>query len=381
MKVVFVITGLAAGGAENLLLQILTHAEGLSEVTVITLGQGGALLPQFQAAGIRVETLGMHSRFPSPSGIWRLVYRLRELRPDVVSTWMYHANLIGGIAARIAGCPVVWGIHNSSANLRLLRGSTRWVIRAGAWLSRWIPSLIITPSVLARDLHVARHYAADRFRVIPNGIDLDRFRPDPGARESVRSELGLPARCPLVGMVARYCPPKDHAGFLHSVGLIVQQRPDVHFLLIGAGTGADNEELATLIRQNGAIGHVHCLGLRQDVARLTAALDVSCLASFGEAFGNVLGEALACGVPCVSSDVGVAREIIADAGSVVPVGDVRAFAGAILEQLRMDGDRRERLAAKAVLRMRQQFEIRAIVQMYLKMLLNVTKCCSGDPAG
>jgi glycosyltransferase involved in cell wall biosynthesis len=381
MKCVFVITGLAAGGAENLLLQILTHADSLQGSTVITLSPGGELLPQFQAAGISVETLGMHSRVPSPLVIWRLARRLCALQADVVSTWMYHANLVGGLAARMAGIPVVWGIHNSSANLQLLRRSTRWVIRVGAWFSHWIPALIITPSEHARKLHVARHYAESKFQVIPNGIDLDKFKADPEARESVRRELGLQMDTPLVAMVARYCPPKDHAGFIQAAGLVAKLRPDVHFLLIGTGTAVDNIELQALIRQAGLLQNMHCLGLRTDVPRLTAALDVSCLASFGEAFGNVLGEALACGVPCVSSDVGVAAEMIAGAGKVVPVGNPQAFAQALLDVLQLDVAQRRVLAAEAVLRMLQDFEIGNIVKVYSKMLRNVTKRCSGDLAG
>lgn len=380
MKCVFVITGLAAGGAENLLLQILTHADSLQGSTVITLSPGGELLPQFRAAGISVETLGMQSRLPSPLVIWRLARRLRELRADVVSTWMYHANLIGGLAARVAGVPAVWGIHNSSANRQMLKRTTRWVIALGAWLSRSLPVSIITPSERARALHVQLGYTEAKFRIIPNGVDLERFKPDVGARDSVRRELGIAHEAPLVGMVARVCPPKDHAGFIEAANFVAQHRPDVHFLLIGMGAVTDNVELAARIQAHSLQDRVHCLGVRSDVARLTASLDLSCLASFGEAFGNVLVEALACGVWCVSSDVGVAGDVIGDTGRVVPVGDPGQFAQAILDVLALDDGLRAEMGARAAGRMRERFEIGQIARLYSEMLLNVTKYCSGHAA-
>jgi glycosyltransferase involved in cell wall biosynthesis len=122
---------------------------------------------------------------------------------------------------------------------------------------------------------------------------------------------------------------------------------------------------------------VHCLGVRSDVARLTASLDLSCLASFGEAFGNVLVEAQACGVWCVSSDVGVAREVIGETGRVVPVGDSGQFAQAILEALALERSFRAEMGIQAAGRMQERFEIGQIAKLYSEMLLNVTKYCSG----
>ncbi|MDP5238379.1 glycosyltransferase [Uliginosibacterium sp. 31-16] len=365
MKVVFVITGLVAGGAENMLLKLLLNGPHLKNATVITLKAGGDLLPRFQAAGIRVETLNMHPGRPNPLAIWRLARRLRALNADVVSTWMYHADLIGGLAARLAGIPVAWGIRNSAVDERLTSRATRAVVKLCGRLSRFVPDAIISCSVRARDIHVAEHYASDKFCLIQNGFDLDAFKPDLEARLSLRTELGLAADVPLAGMIARYSPQKNHAGFLAAAAQVLQQCPAQHFLLAGLDAGPDNAELAALIRAYGLEGRVHCLGLRQDVPRITAALDLACLSSiFGEAFPNVLGEALACGVPCVATDVGDSESIVGDCGRVVVPGDVAAFAGAMQAMLTLPAAERVRMALRARQRMLDGFEIRHVASLY-----------------
>jgi glycosyltransferase involved in cell wall biosynthesis len=166
--------------------------------------------------------------------------------------------------------------------------------------------------------HEAIGYRADRRSVIPNGFDCERFQPDTGARASVRAELGLDEETPLIGLIARYHPMKDHANFLAAARLVLKQEPTAHFLLAGPCVEVSTKELSTLVSTLGLQGRIHLLGERSDIPRLTAALDIACSSSaWGEGFPNVIGEAMACGVPCVVTDVGDSAWIVGETGFVV----------------------------------------------------------------
>jgi glycosyltransferase involved in cell wall biosynthesis len=364
VRITFVITGLGTGGAEMMLLKLLQHGPLLRGGRVIALQCGGELAGRFKHLGQRVDCLSMKAGVPNPLAIWRLVKFLRNDRPDVVSTWMYHADVVGGLAARIAGIPVVWGIRNST-----LGTSTKFTTRAMVWLaahlSKSVPTRIISCSEEARAVHEQIGYAKDRFRVIPNGFDLGRFRPCDEARSSVRSELGLRTGTPLVGHFARLDPQKNHLGFLDAARRVLEQRADAHFLLVGEGVVPGNAEFARAIDASDLRGSVSLLGRRDDVPRLMAALDVLVSSSsFGEAFPNVLGEAMACEVPCVTTDVGDSSMIVADTGIVVAVDDMAGLADAVLCLLSMPLEERRTLGQRARRRVEAEFSIQSVVSRY-----------------
>lgn len=205
MRVDFIISGLGTGGAEGMLFRLLECAPHLREGRVIALDAGGPMADRLRGLGVRVTCLGMQTSKPNPVSFTRLIRLLRQERPDLVSTWMYHADLFGGLAARAARVPVVWGIRNNTLGPRS-KVSTRAVVSLCAWLSSRVPIRILSCSSSARKVHEALGYDAARFCVIPNGFDLVRFHPDPAARASVRKELGVAAGTQLVGLVARFDP-------------------------------------------------------------------------------------------------------------------------------------------------------------------------------
>jgi hypothetical protein len=245
LRCLHVITGLGTGGAEMMLRKLVLGTEGRTlRNEVVSLGGVGPIGEELLAAGIPVVGLGMGAGGPNGRAVLRLARRIRASRPDVVQTWMYHANLIGGIAARMAGAhPTIWNIRASN----LEAGGEKASTRAAAWISgrlaRRLSQRILTNAESARDLHVALGYPADLFQVIPNGFELGRFRPDPGARADVRGELGIPADAPLVGLVARRHPMKDHPAFLAAAARIARACPGTHFLLAGDGVTMDDAEL------------------------------------------------------------------------------------------------------------------------------------------
>ena len=373
--VTHIITDITTGGAEIMLVKLLSHIDRERFASrVISLTNGGPIGERLEGLGIPVQALGMNNPlfvgmrpgFPDPGAVLRLAGWLRGNPPDLVQTWMYHADLVGGIAARLAGrAPVIWGIRNSNLDVLHSRRSTRWTMKVCAHLSKKIPARIVSCSETARRIHVNLGYAADRMLVIPNGFDLDLFRPDPQGRASLRQELGLSPEARLVGLVARFDPQKDHQTFIQAAAEVSARYTGVEFLLCGDGITWANAKLAGWIEERGLRDCFHLLGRREDIPRLSAALDVVCSSSaYGEAFPNVLGEAMACGVPCVATDVGDSAYIIGNTGKVVPPNDPQALAGAVVELLELPANRRHELGEDARRRMQKNFDIRAVVNRY-----------------
>ena len=366
MKITFIITNLATGGAEMMLLKLLQHLDRQRyQPTVISLISKGEIGPRIEALGIPVYALGMRPGVPNPFKVLELAQLLRKLRPDVVHTWMYHADLLGGIAARLAGCRnVIWCIRNSNLSKAENKRSTIFAAKACAILSNWLPSYIISCSVRAKEVHIELGYCADKMHVIPNGFELDRFTPNPTARDSVRSELGLPTDTPLVGLIARYDPQKNHLGFVQAAAQVIAQLPHTHFILAGLEVDTDNAALMSAIAAQGIQAQMHLLGRRDDIPRLMAALDVLASSSYGEAFPNVLGEAMACNVPCAVTDVGDSADIVGATGRVVSAGDMAGLAREIVSLLQLPPADKTALGEQARARIAANYEITHVAGLY-----------------
>ena len=367
MRIVFIITGLSTGGAEMMLLKVLERLDRQRFAPhVISLTMLGELAPRIAALGIPVEAVGMKPGLLSAAGLFRLVQMLKRLTPDVVHTWMYHADLLGGLAARLSGVSAIgWCIRNSNLDKDKTKLSTRAVVGLCASISKWVPSRILSCSEKARQVHVGCGYAAGKMVVVPNGFDLSRFKPDDDARKMVRTELGIEADTPLVGLIGRFDPQKNHAGFFEAAAMLHRHMPHVHFVLAGQGIDIGNAALMQAITQAGVLANTHLLGLRNDMPELMAILDVlASSSSYGEAFPNVLGEAMACGVPCVVTDVGDSAYIVGDAGRVVASGDMAGLAAALEVLLALRPSEKLALDDRARARVAANFEIGKVVQQY-----------------
>lgn len=366
IKVLHVTTGLESGGAETMLFKLASRMDrNQFECSVLSLTDSGPILgDKIRAEGLKVDCLGFRRGLPHPAMIMRLAQWIRRAQPDVVQTWMYHADLVGALAWRLTlRAPLVWGIHSASLDPSRLKRQTRAVISFCARLSR-MPAGIVCCSEAARAAHTQLGYAPSRMAVINNGVDAEEFSPNPAARREIREEIGLPREAPLVGLVARFDPQKDHRTFLRAAGLLRRERPDAHFILCGADATPDNETLSRWINEAGLADSVHRLGLRADVAHVTAALDSATCCSVSESFGLVLGEAMACGVPCVTTDLPGPVALVGDFGRVVPVGDAAALANAWQADLCLDPGVRLERGARARRRIQDQFSLQSMVQGY-----------------
>ena len=330
---------------------------------------------EMRGLGIAVDTIGMGGAVPTLPEMSRLVRTIKASAPDIVQTWMYHADLLGGIASRLASrAPVVWGLHNSTLDPGSTKLTTRLTARLSAVASHLIPAAIVSCSNASAAVHKRLGYASRRIVVIPNGFDLSTFRPNPEARQSVRQELGVPADARLIGHFARFHPQKDHQNLCRAAALIGAQRGNIHFLLAGEGITSSNPTLNAWIAATGIADRFHLLGERTDMTRLTGALDIALMtSSFGEAFPLVLGEAMACGIPCVATDVGDASEIIGPTGIVAPPRDAEALARAVLELLALPRSELHRRGSLARQRIEQSLSIQAVAARYQALYESVGK--------
>jgi glycosyltransferase involved in cell wall biosynthesis len=365
VKVLHVITGLTIGGAEMALYRLLAGGDRRRfPSTVISLGDRGVLADRLEALEVEVLALGMPSGRPTLRGLRGLLSAVNRIRPDVISGWMYHGNLAASTAKRLGRTKpkLIWNVRHSVYDLRAEKRSTAMAIRLGRRFSN--AERIVYNSQLSAGQHERLGYPSACRCVVPNGFDCELFRPRPDARIDVRRELGLPTDAILIGLVARFHPMKDHANFLQAAARLTETRPDAQFILVGAGVDRPNLERVASAEMARLAGRVHLLGRRDDVARLTAAFDLATCASWSEAFPNVVGEAMACEVPGVVTDVGDVRELLGETGVVVPIRDPEALARGWARLLDGGNDERRRLGDLARRWIVERFSLGRVVKAY-----------------
>ena len=300
-------------------------------MTVVTFYDGGAFVSELIEAGVRHVSLAKRGRWDFFGFGLRYRRCLGAERPEILHGFLPTANIIVALSRGTAPDRprIIWGIRASDMQLDRYDWMARLSYMVEARLSRFADR-IISNSKRGLEAAVERGIVSDRAMVIPNGIDVEQFKPDAGKRLAVRAELGVQESDLLVGLPARFDPMKDHENFLTAMQRLADRGKDVSFVLVGTGTGQDNRALNELVESRNLQNQAHRLGARVDMPAILAALDIVCLSSaFGEGFSNVLGESMAAGVPCVATDVGDARQIIGDTGEVVPAKDPLALARGI----------------------------------------------------
>jgi glycosyltransferase involved in cell wall biosynthesis len=354
------IPGLDTGGAEAMLLKLVTRLDARRfESHVVTMLEGGALVPRFHAANVPLESLRMARGVPNPAALLRFVRRARALRPDILQSWLHPADLLASVAWPFTHRPaLLWNIRSSEVDLSHYSPVHWMVIKSLPHVSRWVDGAIVN-STAGQLVHEAAGYR-NRWHLIPNGFDTEVFRPDPGRAPAIRAALGLRGDVPVVGMVARFDPMKDHDTLLAAARRVV----GAHFVLIGKHVTPDNPALAAAIERHGVRDRVHPLGERLDVAECLRALDVHVLSSCGEGLPNAVGEAMATGVPCVVTDVGDAAQLVGDTGRIVPPRDPAALAAAVTELLALPQAARAALGERARARVARDYGLASVVAAY-----------------
>jgi glycosyltransferase involved in cell wall biosynthesis len=368
MKIVHVITDLNQGGAEAMLEKLLVAGKRMNpeiEQMVINLGKPGVVGSRLARAGIGVESLELGPSLQSIGRVITLARRLRSRRTmPVIQTWLWHADLIGGLCARAAGNPkVVWNLRNSMPSHPVTKRTSRVVARLCARLSRRVPAAIICNSTAALRAHVAIGYCAEKCLVIPNGFDLRPFVNSAGSRNEIRARWGAAPGELLVGMVARLDPIKDHATFIRAAARVAAHLPDARFVLVGQGVTQDTT-IQALLAETKLAGRFILEQRSDGVPKIMSALDVFCLASHSEGFPNVVGEAMACATPTVATDVGDVRAILADDHLVAAPEDPEDLARCIEYVLGLGEQARRELGLRQRLRVETEFDIERVWSRY-----------------
>lgn len=333
MKVIHIITGLDDGGAEAVLYRLCLSDKVYNHI-VVSLMDEGKYGPLLVDKDIKVYCLNMKRGRISIAGLLKLYKIIHKINPNVVQTWMYHANLIGGVVSRLVGIKnVVWGIHHTNLIKGESKISTVIIVRINAFLSYFIPRNIIYCAHKSKEVHEKLGYSVSKAHVIGNGYNINQFFTDNYIRDTFRSKFEVSDEVNLLGMIGRYDPLKDHLNLIRALPRIIEAGYNIKLILVGKDLDTSNQTLLNQIKENDLLDTIVLMGQRDDIPAVMNAIDLNVLSSSSEAFPNVLPEAMACGTPCVTTDVGDAALIIGTTGWVVPPKDNLLLANAIMQAL------------------------------------------------
>ena len=371
MRITFLTRSLNSGGAER---QLTVLATGLHErghrVLVLPFYSGGPLQTELAQAGVPVRSPEKGGRWDLAGFARRLAKLLRRERPDVLHGYLGGPNVLTVLLKPLLPrTRIVWGVRAAVLDLARYDRFSRFTLHAERLLSRFADRIVVN-SRTGRSFAIERGFPKDKVVAVLNGIDTDRFRPDPASRSRIRKEWGVAGHEKLVGLVARLIPIKDHPNFLRAAALLAHEREDVRFVCVGDGRLAYRDELRSMSRKLGLEDRLVWAGARSDAPAVFNALDVAVSSSYGEGFPNVVGEAMACGTPCVVTDVGDSADIVGGTGVIVPPRDSEALARGIAAALSSTGmseqqEQRERIVHK--------FSVRNLISTTEDILMDVVK--------
>ena len=329
MNILFLTRSLNYGGSER---QLTVLAKGLlkrgQKVVVATFYPGGALRNDLSRAGVPTISLEKRSRWRAVAFVVRLIRYIHHLRPQVLHSYLGTANILSVVLKPLfPSAAIVWGVRASNMDLKQYGWVDRLMYRVESALSHFA-DLIIVNSQAGFDYAVANGFPRKKMVVIHNGIDVERFHRDPEAGNRMRKEWEIADGEVLIGLVGRLDPMKGHETFLRAAALLIKKRGNIHFVCVGSGPFTYTRMLKDLSEQLGLHKRLIWLDSYDDMAIVYNALNIATSSSsFGEGFSNVIGEAMACGIPCVVSDVGDSALIVGNTGVVVPPQNPEALAG------------------------------------------------------
>ena len=362
--IVHIITSTTTGGAEIALYNFLANSNfSAFNHCVISLAPIGNVGERISRLGINVFSLNLRAKNRDILSIFKVLNLFKILNADFVHCWMYHANVLGGLAARMAGLPVFWSVHHDQLNPALLKRRTILIAKLSGFLSRIIPNLIIFCSKSSLNEHIRLGYDLNKSTVISNGFDTQEFVPDDMKKSLFRKRNGIPENAVIVGRIGRFDPTKDYHSLLVAAGIATKSFENVYFLLCGDQINWENKTVFNWVDDAGIKERTLLLGQCDDMPYIYAALDINVSSSLSESFPNVIGEAMSCGVPCVVTDVGDSSILVGDTGIVVPPGDSEKLANAI-EGLIGDEEKRISCGKAARQRICKYYSIQSMVNHY-----------------
>ena len=331
MKILHIITGLNKGGAETLLCNLCQfdkeHEHEIISLSYVKDSQSLSSMHNFSIHSLNFP-VGKIRIF----GLFKLYKLIKKIKPDAIQTWLIHADLIGGIAARFSGIKnIFWGVHHTILLPGKVKFSTIFVLKCNAFLSNFVPKKIIYCAEKSRQIQESIGFNKSKGLVIQNGYDIKNFSQNDILRKDFRNELGCSDNTFLIGHVGSYHPLKDQSNLIDALAFLNKKGFNYSAVLVGKDLDHNNDDLVFKIRENELTDHIFLLGERNDIPAVMNGIDLFVLSSISEAFPNVLNEAMACGTPCVTTNVGDASLIVDNTGWVVSPKDPKAIANAVFK--------------------------------------------------
>lgn len=329
MKILHIISSLGDGGAEAILYRLCINDQKNCHI-VVSMKDEGKYGPLLKDSGIPVISLYWGNYNLNIKSLINFYSIIKKHNPDIIQTWMYHASLIGGIIGKLGGChKIFWGMHNAELVPNGTKIRTFILQKICRLSSYFLPNSIIYVSKRAMDTHHQIGFDKKKSIIIWNGIDPSLFSPSSQDRKKIISELRLNEQDFIVGVVSRYDPFKDYQNIFSAINELELAGLNFTYLFVGSGNTNNNKELTTLIQQSCSSSQIILLGPRNDIPKIMNTIDLLVVSSKSESFGNVMIEAMSCGTPCVSTNVGAAIEIIGETGWIVISENSNQLANAI----------------------------------------------------
>ena len=365
MKIIHIISSLDFGGAEKVLFNIC-NSDMENEHIIVSLTQLGEYGRMLKKKKISVYVCNMKSKIYFLSSFFYLISIIKKYKPDIVQTWMYHGDFLGSIAARLAGVKkIVWGIRHTNLKFRKSKFTTILISRVLAKLSWSIPKLIIVCAKSAMNFHQKIGYDRKKMCLINNGYDLSIFKNNRNKKNSIRKFYKIDRSTPLLATVGRYTFEKDHENLFKALKILKTKNYKFRYLLIGPKIDYNNVQLVSQIKKYKLENIVILLGIRRDIPLILKEIDLHILSSNSEAFPNVVAEAMACGTPCVVTDVGDARFIVGKTGWVAPPNNSFLLSNSIKHALSELGTNKWKSKSNlARLRIKKNFDIENMINAY-----------------
>lgn len=364
--IIYVINSLDVGGAEMALKKLILNLPDGVKAKVITLKSEGKIADDLRLAGIDVFCLNVKNIMYFPKAILQLNKIIRDEKPDIIQSWLYHSDLVASFAGKLSGVQnIIWGVRTTE----LKKGSHITVVirKILAWLSYWVPTKIVVVAKKAKKKHIEIGYDASKMEVIPNGFDIEAFRVAPSDVSLFKKDIGISKNDFVIGCVGRLSQDKGQDVFIAAAELVLKQFPSIKFLMVGRDLELSNAQVTGWIAKTSYPDNFVLVGERSDVAVCLKAMDIFCLPSRSEGFPNVLGEAMLAGVPCVSTDAGDAAVL---GGMDVPIAEVDNsidLANKLIGLLEKTVEERNELGRALSQRIVEKYSVDKMVSRYIDL--------------